>query len=162
MLGCSQTHFSGLRNRSFSSNILRSLWVACWWAFLFLDAISMLCMYQEPLIPSSAHLSAQGCSKWSIIAWYAARELVRPKNITFGSYNPYLVLNGPLCWSPSLICTLLYPQWMSNFEKMFAFFTCVISSGIKGNGVFVLNGVLIELLVVLNWAKFAILLFDEK
>ena len=51
---------------------------------------------------------------------------------------------------------------MSNFEKMFAFFTWAISSGIKGNRVFVLNGVLIELLVVLNWAKFAILLFDEK
>ena len=59
---------------------------------------------------------------------------MRPKNITFGSYSPYLVLNAALCWSPSLILMLLYPQHMSNLEKIFASLTCEISSSIKGSG----------------------------
>ena len=59
---------------------------------------------------------------------------MRQKNITFGSYSPYLVLKAALCWSPSLILTLLYPQHMSNLEKRFASLTCEISSGIKGSG----------------------------
>ena len=91
-------------------------------------------MYQDPFTSSKAHFSAHGCNIWSIIAWNVAGELVRPKNITFGSYSPYLVLNAALCWSPSLILMLLYPQRMLNFEKMFASLTCVISSGISGKG----------------------------
>ncbi|OSX64528.1 hypothetical protein POSPLADRAFT_1137478 [Postia placenta MAD-698-R-SB12] len=58
-----------------------------------------------------------------IIAWKVAGELVRPKNITKGSYNPRLTpyqLVTAFHLSPALIRTLLYPHRTSNFVKSVA------------------------------------------
>ena len=46
--------------------------------------------------------------------WKAAGELHMPKNMTFGSKSPLLVLKAPFHWSPSLIHMLLYPHRTSN------------------------------------------------
>ena len=66
--------------------------------------------------------------------WNVTGELQRPKYITMGSYRPYLVLNTALCWSPSLMCTLLKPPSMSNLVKMNPSHTSAISSGMRGSG----------------------------
>ena len=71
---------------------------------------------------------------WFIMFWKVAGELQRPKYMTMGSYKPYFVLNAALCWSPSLMHTLLKPPSTSNLVKMNASCTSVISSGIRGSG----------------------------
>ena len=70
---------------------------------------------------------------WFIIFWKVAGELQRPRYMTIGSYKPYLVLNAALCWSPSLIHTLLKPPSTSNFEKTNVSCTSVINSGMSGS-----------------------------
>ncbi|KAF9799045.1 hypothetical protein IEO21_10624 [Rhodonia placenta] len=55
-----------------------------------------------------------------IIAWKVAGELVRPKNITRGSYNPRLVTKAAFHSLPALIRTLLCPHLTSNFVKSIA------------------------------------------
>ena len=70
----------------------------------------------------------------SIIAWKVDGELQRLKNITIGSHNPYFILNAALCWSPSLICTLLYPQRISSFVKMCAPAKLAVRSAMRGRG----------------------------
>src|SRR6266481_4939975 len=54
---------------------------------------------------------------WFIVCWKVAGELVRPKNITCGSNNPFGVLNAAFHSSPFLIRMLLYPHRISNLVK---------------------------------------------
>jgi hypothetical protein len=50
-----------------------------------------------------------------IIVWKVAGELVSLKNMMVSSNRPSLVMKAAFHSSPSLIHTLLYPHWMSNF-----------------------------------------------
>src|SRR5258708_3749515 len=52
-----------------------------------------------------------------IIVWNIVGELHSPKNMTVGSNSPQLVQNAAFHSSPSLICTLLNPQWRSSMVK---------------------------------------------
>ena len=69
-----------------------------------------------------------------IIAWKVAGELVRPKNITVGSKSPRGVMKEAFHLSPFLMCMLLYPHLMSNFENTMAPFMISKSSWIRGKG----------------------------
>jgi len=75
--------------------------------------------------------------KWSfIIVWKVVGLFVEPKNITRGSKRPWFNLKTAFHLSPSLICTLLYPQWMSSFVKYLALAseTLLRMSGLRGRG----------------------------
>ena len=48
------------------------------------------------------------------MVWNIAGEFVSLKNMTIGSYNPWLVRKAAFHSSPSLMQTLLYPHHMSN------------------------------------------------
>jgi hypothetical protein len=81
------------------------------------------------------HCSAISSEKIEfIIIWNVAGELVSPKNMMVGSNNPLLVIKAAFHSSPSLIRTLLYPQWMSNLVYSEQLFNRSISSGIRGSG----------------------------
>src|SRR5713101_5708436 len=69
-----------------------------------------------------------------IMAWKVAGELVKPKNITQGSNMPWLVLNVAFHSSPSLIRTLLYPQWTSNLVKRDVSWSLSMTSDMRGSG----------------------------
>ncbi|KAF9807302.1 hypothetical protein IEO21_08282 [Rhodonia placenta] len=69
-----------------------------------------------------------------IITWKVAGELVRLKNITRGSYNPWLVTKTIFHLSPALIWTLLYPHRMSNLVKSVAPWSLSTISVISGSG----------------------------
>jgi len=53
----------------------------------------------------------------SIIVWKVAGLFVRPKNMTRGSYKPWLVQKVAFHLSPSFIQMLLKPHRTSNFVK---------------------------------------------
>jgi hypothetical protein len=63
--------------------------------------------------------------------WKVVGELVRPKNMTFGTKMPNSVLNAALWRSSRRIRMLLYPWHMSNLVKMLAFRTRAIVGGIS-------------------------------
>ncbi|KAF9801705.1 hypothetical protein IEO21_10048 [Rhodonia placenta] len=69
-----------------------------------------------------------------IIAWKVAGELVRPKNITRGSYSPRFVTKAAFHSSPALIWILLYPHLTSNFVKSVAPRSLSTISAISGKG----------------------------
>jgi len=70
----------------------------------------------------------------SIIVWKVAGLFVRPKNMTRGSYRPWLVRKAAFNSSPSFIRMLLKPHQTSNFVKYLAPRSFAISSGIRGSG----------------------------
>src|SRR5712675_2944405 len=88
-------------------------------------AISILSIYtiSQPSQISSSNMAF-------IMAWKVAGELVIPKNMTVGLYNPSFVMKAAFHSSPSLICTLLYPQRTLNLVKSFFILTWLISCGI--------------------------------
>ncbi|KAF9796980.1 hypothetical protein IEO21_10923 [Rhodonia placenta] len=69
-----------------------------------------------------------------IMAWKVAGELVRPKNITRGSYSPWLVTKAAFHSSPALIRMLLYPHRTLNFVKSVAPRSLSTISAISGSG----------------------------
>src|SRR5882724_7005478 len=71
-----------------------------------------------------------------IIVWKVVGLFIKLKNITKGSKRPQFILKVAFHSSPSLICTLLYPQWMSSFVKYLALAseTLLRMSGIRGRG----------------------------
>ena len=85
-----------------------------------------------------------------IIVWKVARELQRPKNITIGSNSLRLVAKAAFHSSPSLIWMLLNPQWRSRVENHFTPQRWVRTSEMRGEGVGVLYGDSIQLVVVLH------------
>src|SRR5712671_6215454 len=120
---CVNAHFSGLRYRSCFSSLSNILWTHCLWNVGSLGvAISMSSMYtvSQPSLISSSKMAF-------IIAWKVAGELVIPKNMTVGSYNPSFVMKAAFHSSPSLIRTLLYPQQTSNLVKSFFILTWLIN-----------------------------------
>ena len=133
MLSTSQQHF--LRNKLCSCRRSRTSCVASLWSCSEVDvAMRISSMKTMILTPLFAHLSLSCQKMWFIIFWKVAGELQRPKYMTIGSYKPYLVLNAALCWSPSLMRTLLKPPSTSNFEKTNASYTSTINSGMSGSG----------------------------
>ena len=69
-----------------------------------------------------------------IMVWKVAGELVRPKNITVGSYNPRRVVNATFQQSSGQIFTVLYPHQMSTVVKRVHPRKRSICCGIKGKG----------------------------
>ncbi len=70
----------------------------------------------------------------SIMVWNVAGELVSPKNITVGSKSPIFVMKATLCQSSSIICTVLYPQWMLTTVISLVLLILSISWGMSGKG----------------------------
>src|SRR5260221_1164648 len=95
-----------------------------------------------------------------IIIWNVAGELHNLKNMTVGSNRPQLVWNAAFHSSPSLICTLLNPQWRSSTVKNSAPWRQDIRD--EGEGVGVLDCDLVQLPIVLYKAKRTILLLDKE
>ena len=72
-----------------------------------------------------------------IIVWKVAGLLMRLKNMTRGLKRPRFVQKVAFHLSPSLICTLLYPQHTSNFMKYYFALESEIQlmiSGMRGSG----------------------------
>src|SRR5712672_3047798 len=127
---CVNVHFSGLRYRSCFSSLSKILWMHFLWNTRSSGvAMSISSMYtvSQPSRISSSNIVF-------IMAWNVAGELVRPKNMTVGSYSPLLVMKAAFHSSPFLMHTLLYPQQTSNLVKSFFILTRLISCGIRGNG----------------------------
>src|SRR5882724_6361111 len=97
-----------------------------------------------------------------IIVWKVVGLLVKLKNITKGSKRPHFVLKVAFHLSPSLICMLLYPQWI--FVKYLAFCLWDIVNDVwdQREGVGILHSHRIKLLVVLYQAQAPILLLHEE
>ena len=64
--------------------------------------------------------------------------------------------------SPSLIRMLLYPHCTSNLVKREKLAEVVDEIGDQRQGVCVLYCMFVEIVVVLDWSKFSVLLFDEE
>jgi len=100
---CVNAHFSGLRYRSCFSSLSKMWWTHSQWSVgLSGVVISMSSMYMvsQPSQISSSNMVF-------IIAWKVAGELVRPKNMTIGLYNPLFVMKAAFHLLPSLMRTLL-------------------------------------------------------
>ena len=69
-----------------------------------------------------------------IMVWKVAGELVRPKNMTVGSYNPKGVVNTAFQQSSGQIFTVLYPHQMSTVVKRVHSHKQSICCGIRGRG----------------------------
>ena len=69
-----------------------------------------------------------------IIVWKVAREFVSPKNMTVGSYNPWLVRKAAFHSSPSLMRMLLYPHCMLNLVYSEHPCNWSMSWGMRGRG----------------------------
>src|SRR5712672_175248 len=127
---CVNMHFSGLRYRSCFSSLSRILWMHFLWntgsSGVAMSISSMYTVSQPSWILSS--------NIAFIMAWKVAGELVMPKNMTVGSYNPSLVMKAAFHLSPFLMCTLLYPQQTLNLVKSFFILTRLINCGIRGSG----------------------------
>ena len=61
-----------------------------------------------------------------------ARELVKLKNMTRGSNNPFEIRKAAFHLSPSLIDMLLYPHWISNLMNNMHPASWSITWGIRG------------------------------
>src|SRR5882724_7737887 len=85
-----------------------------------------------------------------IIIWKVVELLVKPKNITRGSKRPQFILKAAFYSSPSLIHTLLYPQWTTNFMKYLALACCGCLESEGGAGI--IHSHCIELSIVLYQA----------
>ena len=135
--GFRNSHFSGLRYRSYVSSFSSTWWISCLCCCLCCCSdsplsgfiwIAMLSMYTD------SHPWATSILKISfIIAWNVAREFVRPKNITRGSKRPWGIRNAAFHSSPSLILMLLYPHLMSNFVNRVYPTSLSITWGISGD-----------------------------
>ena len=66
--------------------------------------------------------------------WNVAGELVRPKNMTVGSYSPLLVLKAAFHSSLSVMQILLYHHHTSILVKYLDCFNLSISSWMSGKG----------------------------
>src|SRR5712671_7921476 len=124
------THFSGLRYKSCFSNLSNILWTC----FVWRVGSSFVAINMSSIYTVSQPSSISSLNMAFIMAWKVAGELVIPKNITVGSYNPSLVMKAAFHLSPFLMHTLLYPQRMSNLVKSLFILTRLISCGIRGNG----------------------------
>ena len=69
-----------------------------------------------------------------IMVWKVAGELVRPKNMTVGSYSPSGVVNAAFQQSSFFILTVLYPHQMSTVVKRVHPQRWLICCGIRGRG----------------------------
>jgi len=69
-----------------------------------------------------------------IMVWKVAGELVRPKNMTVGSYNPLLVMKAAFYRSFGLISTSLYPHSMLKPMNSMQSRNQSISDGMSGSG----------------------------
>ena len=68
------------------------------------------------------------------MVWKVAGELVSPKNITVGLYNPSLVMNAAFHPSFSLMRTSLYPHSILNPVNRVQSCNWSMSWGIRGRG----------------------------
>src|SRR5712675_3046017 len=107
---CVNVHFSGFRYRSCFSSLSKTWWTHSRWSIGSSGvAISMSSIYtvSQPSQISSLNMVF-------IMDWKVAGELVMPKNMTVGLYNPLGVWKAALHSSPPWILMLLYPIHTSN------------------------------------------------
>ena len=89
----------------------------------------------RPVTYTFNHFSAMLLANMEfIIVWKVAGKLVSPKNITVSSNRPSFVMMAAFHSSPSLICTLLYPQRMLNLVYREHPLSWLMSLGIRGSG----------------------------
>ena len=122
------SHFSGLRDRPccWRSSMTHQTTFRC--SSKVFVKIRMLSKYT-----TTTPLEIRSSKIPSIIIWKVAGLLVRPKNITSGSYSPQLVQKAAFHSSPFFIWTLLKPQQTLRLVKYLAPCTLLISLEMRGN-----------------------------